>query len=66
MELIETCFLTSAVINYKCVIFGGSTEHFTTALLMISKVSAYAKYSVQVTMHLGNLGIHAVTIRILS
>jgi len=63
MELIETCFLTSAVVYYKCVTLGGSTEHFTTALLMISKVSAYAKYSVQVTMHLGNLGI--VTIRIL-
>jgi len=30
MELIETCFLTSAVIYHENVTLGGSTEHFTT------------------------------------
>jgi len=34
-------------------------------LLMVSEVSTYAKYSMQVTMYFGNLGIHTMTIRML-
>jgi len=66
MELIETCFLTSVIIYHKCVTLGGSTEHFITIGGFRGKcLAACAKYSVQVTMHFGKLGIHALTIRML-
>jgi len=45
MELTEMCFLTNDI-YHKRVTLGGSTEHFTTNEMMVSEVSAYAKYSV--------------------
>jgi len=63
MELFETCFLTSVVKYHKCVTLGGSTEHFTAVGVFSS--AFYTKYSMQVTVHFGNSGIHAVIIRML-
>jgi len=40
---IETCFLTSVVINHQSVTLGGSTEHFTIMTNDGFKGMAYAK-----------------------
>jgi len=44
MELIETCFLTSVVIQHKSVTLGGNTEHFITSDGF--QVMAHTKYNV--------------------